>query len=87
VVEPEVSEIMADTKVSFRSTLTELMRGLDDPPAEGGLEAAAVYLVAGVEGLALEHLDRGATPALEQARRIFESTAPAAIRAELNRAA
>ncbi len=80
VVEPEVSEIMADTKVSFRATLTELMRGLDDPPAEGGLEAAAVYLVAGVEGLALEHLDRGATPALEQARRIFESTAPAAIR-------
>ncbi|HEX6116494.1 MAG TPA: TetR/AcrR family transcriptional regulator [Solirubrobacterales bacterium] len=80
VVEPEVSEIMAETKVGFRATLTELMRGLDDPPPEGGLEAAAVYLVAGIEGLALEHLDRGATPALEQARRIFEATAPAAIR-------
>jgi AcrR family transcriptional regulator len=80
VVEPEVSKIMADTKVSFRTTLSELMRGLEDGPREGELEAAAVFLVAGVEGLALEHLDRGATPALDRARRMFERSAAEALR-------
>jgi TetR/AcrR family transcriptional repressor of bet genes len=79
VVEPEVSEIMAATKVSFRATLTELMRGLDDGPPESELEAAAVFLVAGIEGLALEHLDGGASPALDRARRMFERSAAAAI--------
>jgi len=80
VVTPEVSEIMADTKVAFRETLSELMRALDDGPAEGELEAAAVFLIAGLEGLALEHLDRGATPALDVARRMFERSAAAVVR-------
>jgi AcrR family transcriptional regulator len=80
VVEPEVSEIMAETKVSFRATLSELMRGLDDGPSEPELEAAAVFLVAGIEGLALEHLDRGASPALDRARRMFERSAAEVVR-------
>ena len=80
VVTPEVSEIMANTKVSFRETLSELMRRLDDGPPAGELEAAAVFLIAGLEGLALEHLDRGATPALDSARRMFERSAAAVIR-------
>jgi AcrR family transcriptional regulator len=80
VVDPEVSAIMAATKVTFRATLRELMRGLGDGPPEPELEAAAVFLVAGIEGLALEHLDSGASPALDRARRMFEASAAAAIR-------
>jgi len=80
IVDPEVSAIMAETKVTFRATLSELMRGLGDGPPESELEATAVFLVAGIEGLALEHLDRGASPALARARRIFETSAAAAIR-------
>jgi AcrR family transcriptional regulator len=79
VVEREVREIMAKTKVAFRATLTGLMRGLVDGPRERELEAAAVFLIAGVEGLALEHLDRGATPELDRARQLFERSAAAAI--------
>ena len=37
--------------------------------------------MAGIEGLALERLERGETPALRQAREMFVSSASAAIRA------
>ncbi len=56
------------------------MRGLDDGPPESELEAAAVFLVAGIEGLALEHLDSGASPALDRAREMFERSAAEVVR-------
>jgi hypothetical protein len=40
-----------------------------------GPEAASVYVIAGIEGLALERLDRGETPALKQARELFVDSA------------
>ena len=80
VVTPEVSEIMAETKVAFRATVTELMCGIDDGPPDDELDAAAVFLVAGLEGLALEHLDRGASPDLDRARELFERSAADVVR-------
>ena len=80
VVDPEVSAIMAETKVTFRATLSELMLDLEDGPPEPELEATAVFLVAGIEGLALEHLDSGASPALDRARELFERSAAAVVR-------
>jgi TetR/AcrR family transcriptional repressor of bet genes len=79
VVEPEVQRIMREMKEDFRATLRELLRGLEDAPPRRALNAAAVYLIAGVEGLALERLDRGETPDLRRARRMFERAAPVAI--------
>ena len=81
LVEPQVKEIMAEMKASFRSILGELLRGLKDGPRGREVDAAAVFLIAGIEGLALERLDRGETPELIRARRIFESSAATAIRA------
>jgi AcrR family transcriptional regulator len=79
IVEPEVQNIMRGMKAGFRGVLAELMSELDDGPPARRRTAAAVYLVAGVEGLALEWLERGQTPELRQARTMFERSAPAAI--------
>ena len=81
VVEPRVREIMREMKEDFRAILRELLRGLDDGPPRRDLDAAAVYLVAGIEGLSLEWLDRGETAELEQAKELFVRSAATAIRA------
>jgi AcrR family transcriptional regulator len=84
VVEPEVRRIMVEMKATFRSILDDLLRRIDDGPRHRDAEAAAVFLIAGIEGLALERLDRGETPALRRARRMFEVAAPAAIGGSTN---
>ena len=79
VIEPEVGRIMTEMKSSFRAILVELLGQIADGPPSRHAPAAAVYLIAGVEGLSLERLDRGDTPELRRARDLFERTAPAAI--------
>jgi AcrR family transcriptional regulator len=81
VVEPEVDRIMSEMKARFRAILGELLSAIDDGPESREIDAAAVYLIAGIEGLALERLDRGDSPELRRARAMFERTAPAAIAA------
>jgi AcrR family transcriptional regulator len=80
VVEPEVEQIMSAMKARFRRILVELLDAIEDGPPPEAADGAAVYLIAGVEGLALERLDRGDTPELLAARAIFEHAAPTAIR-------
>jgi AcrR family transcriptional regulator len=79
VVEPEVARIMREMKANFRATLCELLGAIDDGPPPRDREGAAVYLIAGVEGLALERLDRGETPELRRARALWTQSAAAAI--------
>jgi AcrR family transcriptional regulator len=79
VVEPGVSEIMREMKEGYRAILRELLRGLDAPPKRGDLDAIAVFLIAGIEGLALERLERGDTQALRRARELFVRSATAAM--------
>jgi AcrR family transcriptional regulator len=71
VVDPEVGRIMREMKEGHRAILRELLRGLDDGPAGSDLDAVAIYLVAGLEGLSLERLERGDTAALRRARELF----------------
>lgn len=70
VVEPDVRAVMQEMKARWREVVGEL---LDDS------EAASVYVIAGLEGLALERLDRGETPALRQARELFVEAASAVL--------
>jgi hypothetical protein len=42
-------------------------------------EPAAVYFIACLEGLALEHVQRGETPALRRARELFVRSAPGVV--------
>ena len=79
VVEAGVSEIMREVKEGYRSILRELLRGLDPAPPAHDLDSIAVFLVAGIEGLALERLERGDTPALRRARELFVRSASATI--------
>jgi AcrR family transcriptional regulator len=71
----EVRSIMAEMRHGYRAVLEELLRGLGVKRA--ATEAAAVYLIACLEGLALEQLERGETPALRRAREIFVRSAGA----------
>jgi AcrR family transcriptional regulator len=81
VVEPEVARIMREMKANFRATLCDLLGAIDDGPSPRERGSAAVFLVAGVEGLALERLDRGDTPDLRRAKALWTRTAAAAISA------
>jgi AcrR family transcriptional regulator len=80
VVEPDVRAVMRGMKAQWRQVLRELLtRASDGPRRSTDAEAAAVYVLAGLEGLALERLDRGETPSLKRAREMFVRSAPAAI--------
>lgn len=80
VVEPEVRATMAEMKQGYRDVLGRLLaRAKDGPRRSADAEAAAVYLMACLEGLALEQLERGESPALKRAREMFVRSAPAAI--------
>jgi AcrR family transcriptional regulator len=79
VVDPQVSGILLETKEGQRSVLRELLRGLDRPPPSRDLDGIVVFLVAGLEGLALERVERGETAALAAARKLFERTGAAAV--------
>ena len=70
VVEPEVRAVMQEMKAFWREVVGGLLQGS---------EAASVYVIAGIEGLALERLDRGETPALKEARKLFVASASAAL--------
>jgi AcrR family transcriptional regulator len=80
VVEPEVKAVMRDMKDGWRATLGELLTAASDGPAPRRAEAATVYVIAGLEGLALERLARGETRALRRARELFVTSAAAAVR-------
>jgi AcrR family transcriptional regulator len=81
VVEPPVREMLSEMKANFRATLRELLGQIDDGPTPRERDPVAVYLIAGVEGLALERLDRGETPELRRARDLWTRSAAAAITA------
>jgi AcrR family transcriptional regulator len=81
VVEPDVRGVMREMKASWRQVAAELLTSASDGPPKRDAEAAGVYVLAGIEGFMLERLDRGATPALERAVRMFVGSAAAALSA------
>lgn len=78
VVEPPVGEIIREMKEGYRAILRELLRGLPDGPRGRVLEGVVVFLIAGLEGLALERLERGESEDLRRARTLFVDAAAAA---------
>lgn len=79
MVDPEISVITAIIRDSHRELLEELLAGLDDGPRPARREAAVIYLVASLEGLALERLGRSDGDTVEQAAEMFVRSAPVAI--------
>jgi hypothetical protein len=70
-----VRKIMGEMRHDYRAVLEELLRELGVKRA--ATEPAAVYLIACLEGLALEQLERGETQALKRARAVFVRSAGA----------
>lgn len=66
VAEPEARATMHEMRTLWRSTLERLLAGAGMSAEDA--EAASVATVAALDGLALEWLDRGETPALARAR-------------------
>ena len=58
-------------KAGFRSVLVGLLRGADDPVDARTASTLAVLVIAGIEGLSLERIERGETAALGRARELF----------------
>jgi hypothetical protein len=80
VVEPEVRAVIAEMKQGYRDVLGRLLAAASDGPRRSAdADAAAIYLMACLEGFALEQLERGESPALKRAREMFIRSAPVAI--------
>jgi AcrR family transcriptional regulator len=80
IVEPEVRSIIAEMKAGYRATLREqLARVTDGPMSSAEADAAAVFMVACLEGLMLEQVERGETPGLLRARQMFVASVAAVV--------
>lgn len=68
VAEPEARAVMREARGLWRTMLAQLLADAGMPATAA--EAAAVSVIAAFDGLALEWLDRGDTPALGRAREL-----------------
>jgi len=64
VVEDDVRAVMREVKTRWRQVVSELL-------GTPGDEAGAVLVIAGLEGLCLERIERGDTPELRRATEMF----------------
>lgn len=71
VVEDDVRDVMREVKGGFRTVLTGLLREADDPVGARAAPTLAVLIIAGIEGLCLERIERGDTAELRRARELF----------------
>ncbi len=69
VVEDDVRDVMREIKAGWRRVLTDLLGEPD--------ETAAVLIIAGLEGLTLERIERGDTDEVRRARELFIRAASA----------
>ncbi len=76
VVDPEVRTTITEVNEGWRRVLTGLLGDAGVPPARS--RALALMVIAGVQGLALERIERGDTADLRAARQLFIRSAVAA---------
>jgi TetR/AcrR family transcriptional repressor of bet genes len=82
VVEPEVRTVMREMKEDWQQVTARLLLGAEDgPSSQAAADSGVLLVMAGIEGLALERLERGEDPVLARARELFVSAMSTAIRA------
>lgn len=79
VVEDDVRAVMREVKSNWREVLARLLREADDGLSAKPARIAAVLVIAGIEGLCLERIERGETAELRAARALFIAATVAAI--------
>ncbi len=77
VVDADVRAALIEMKARWRQVLCSYLAGLGVP--DRSIEAAATYLLAGVEGLAIENLEHEDPDRIEAAREIFIGASSQAI--------
>ncbi|MDX6585585.1 MAG: hypothetical protein QOI31_58 [Solirubrobacterales bacterium] len=71
VVDSDIRDVLREIKAAWRSVVSRVLLEANPPVAEGHVGAVTTLLIAGLEGLTLERIERGETPELDQARELF----------------
>lgn len=71
VVDPDVRETIQEINGVWREVVHERLKAASDGPRSRDVPALALLIMAGVQGLALERVEREPGPELKQARELF----------------
>ena len=71
VVDPGVRDVLREIKAAWRDVVSRLLLEAEPPVPEARVGAVTTLLIAGLEGLTLERIERGETAELDQARELF----------------
>lgn len=78
VVDPEIRKTITEVNEQWRDVLTRLLNEANDGLPAGRARVLTVMVIAGLQGMTLERIERGATPERKRARELFVRSAVAA---------
>jgi TetR/AcrR family transcriptional repressor of bet genes len=78
VVEPEIRLTIAEVNAQWREVLVRLLNEASDGLTRARARVLTVMVIAGMQGMTLERIERGATPERKRARELFIRSAVAA---------
>jgi TetR/AcrR family transcriptional repressor of bet genes len=78
VVEPEIRRTIAEVNGQWREVLLRLLTDASDGLTPARARVLTVMVIAGMQGMTLERIERGATPERKRARELFIRSAVAA---------
>jgi AcrR family transcriptional regulator len=71
VVDAGIRDVLREIKAGWREVVSRLLTEAAPPVPADRVGAVTTLLIAGLEGLTLERIERGETPELEEARKLF----------------
>jgi AcrR family transcriptional regulator len=71
VVDSGIRDVLREIKAAWREVVSRLLLEASPPVAKKHVGAVTTLMIAGLEGLTLERIERGETAELEQARKLF----------------
>lgn len=71
VVDSDIRDVLREIKAAWRDVVSRLLLEADPAVAKKNVGAVTTLLIAGLEGLTLERIERGETSELEAARKLF----------------
>jgi AcrR family transcriptional regulator len=78
VVEPEIRRTIAEVNAQWREVLVRLLTEASDGLTPARARVLTVMVIAGMQGMTLERIERGVTPERKRARELFIRSSVAA---------